>query len=64
MTETATHEIVGVKKSQNGNFTIIIAININDRRVTQFTVYNNITGAKKVQNRSTKKIIILFHFFC
>lgn len=54
MTET-TYEVVGVKKSQNGKFMIIIAININDRRTTQYTVYNNVTGAKKVQNLSTRK---------
>lgn len=54
MTEE-TYEIVGVKKSPNGNCTVIIAININDRIVTQYTVYNNVTGAKKVQSRLSKK---------
>jgi len=41
-------EIIGSKESSNGQYTIIIEKNCNDKRKTYYTLYNNEAGTKKV----------------
>lgn len=41
-------EIIGSKESSNGKYTVVIEKNMNDRRRTHYTVYNNEAGTKKV----------------
>lgn len=40
-------EIIGSKESRNGKYTVIIERNVNDRRKTIYTIYNNKLGTKR-----------------
>lgn len=44
-------EIIGSKESRNGKYTVIIEQNVNDRRKTIYTVYNNELGTKRILSK-------------
>ena len=45
--KSSMFEIIGSKESRNGKYTVIIERNVNDRRKTIYTIYNNKLGTKR-----------------
>ena len=44
-------EVIGSKESKNRKYTVIIERNVNDKRKTIYTIYNNKLGTKRTLSK-------------